>query len=150
MTSIRKSTARALGFTFMLALALVLLSPIGALAQEVTGSLKGTVVDQQNAIVPGASVTVKSQDKGTERSAIADSDGNFAIYKLNPGKYTLTVEKQGFKKKAVTDMSLNLGENSIGNVVLEAGTPTETVTVTAGTEEIVNRDQAQIYATFDS
>lgn len=150
MISIRKSTARALGFTFMLALALVFLSPIGAVAQDVTGSLRGTVVDQQGAVVPGATVTTKSQDKGDERSATADSDGNFAISKLNPGKYTLTVEKQGFKKKAVTDLSLNLGENSIGNVVLETGTPTETVTVTAGTEEIVNRDQAQISASFDS
>jgi outer membrane receptor protein involved in Fe transport len=150
MISLSKFPARALGIVFVFALASVFFSPGIAYGQEVTGSIKGTVVDQTGAIVPGATVTARSQEKGDERTTTADADGNFSISKLNPGKYTLTVEKQGFKKKAVTDFALNLGDNSIGNIALETGAPSETVTVTAGTEEIITRDQAQISATFDS
>ena len=150
MISLSKFPARVLGFAFIFALALVFLSPATAVAQDVTGSVRGTVVDSTGAVVPGATVTAKSQDKGDERSVTSDSSGNFLITKLTPGKYTLSVEMQGFKKTAMTDFNLSLGESSIGNMVLEAGAPTETVTVTAGSEELINREQAQISATFDT
>src|SRR5687768_1938200 len=150
MNSPNKFPARVLGIAFVLTLASIFFFPGTAAAQDVTGSIRGTVVDQLGAVVPGATVTAKSQEKGDERSATADDSGNFVISKLTPGRYTLSVEKQGFKKTAVTDFPLSLGDNSLGNIVLEAGAPTETVTVTADTEEIVNREQAQISATFDS
>jgi outer membrane receptor protein involved in Fe transport len=150
MFSFSKFPARALTFSFSLALALIFSFGGTATAQDVTGSIRGTVVDAQGAVVPGATVSAKSQTTGTDRSTTTDDSGNFAISKLTPGKYTLTVEKAGFKKKQVTDFNLALGENSLGNLSLEAGQVSETVTVTAGTEEIVNRDQAQISATFES
>jgi len=150
MISFSKSPAHALGLIFAIALAVVFLSVGSVTAQDVTGSIKGTIVDSQGAVVPGATVTVKSQDKGDERTATADNDGNFVISKLTLGKYTLTIEKQGFKKKLMTDLSINLGENALGNVAIDTGSVTETVTVTAASEELVNREQAQISATFDT
>jgi outer membrane receptor protein involved in Fe transport len=135
----------------MLALAFLIFSFGGAaMAQDVTGSIRGVVVDQQGAVVPGATVTAKSQTTGVDRATTSDASGAFSMTKLTPGRYTLTIEKEGFKKKAVTDVNLSLGENSLGNLSLETGALSETVTVTAGTEEIVNRDQAQISATFES
>jgi len=150
MISFSKSPARTLGFIFAMALAVVFLSAGRIAAQDVTGSIKGTIVDSQGAVVPGATVTVKSQDKGDERTAIADNDGNFVVSKLTLGKYTLTIEKQGFKKRIMTDLSISLGENALGNLAMDAGSVTETVTVTASSEELVNREQAQISATFDT
>jgi outer membrane receptor protein involved in Fe transport len=151
MFSFLKFPARGLSFTSLLALAFLVCSFGGVVvAQDVTGSVRGIVVDQQGGVVPGATVTAKSQTTGADRATTSDDSGNFTITKLNPGKYTLTVEKAGFKKKAVTDFNLSLGENSLGNVSLEAGAVSETVTITAGTEEIVNRDQAQISTTFES
>jgi outer membrane receptor protein involved in Fe transport len=151
MISRSKFPMRASGFVFVLALALFVLFLGGAvMAQEVSGTIKGTVVDQQGAVVPGASVTARSTETGTERTVTSDSEGSFAIAKLPLGKYTLTVEKAGFKKKAVTDVGVKLGDLSMGNVSLEAGAVSETVTVTSGTEEIVNRDQSQISASFES
>ncbi len=151
MTSFRKYSTSALRFAFLLALALVVFSPNRAvMAQDVNGSIKGTVVDQAGAVVPGAIVTAKSQDTGAERSVTANDEGSFSISKLALGKYTLTIEKQGFKKKVVTDLAVVLGESSLGNLSVEAGNVSETVTVTASTEEIVNRDQAQISASFES
>jgi outer membrane receptor protein involved in Fe transport len=134
----------------VLSLALVLASASYVAAQDVTGSIRGLVVDQQGSVIPGATITARNQETGTERSATSDDNGAFSMTKLTPGKYSITVEKSGFKKKLVTDISLNLGENSVGTVALEAGAVSETVTVTAGTEEIINRDQAQMSGTFES
>src|SRR5207237_9608296 len=89
MISFSKLTARALAFMFVLPLALILLLPARAvMAQEVTGSLKGVVVDANGAVVPGATFNARSQEKGDEHAATTDNDGNFAIPKLTPGKYT--------------------------------------------------------------
>src|SRR5713101_1843566 len=134
-----------LSVTFMLTLALIVLSFGGtAMAQETTGSLKGTVVDPNGLAVTGATVTAKSQETGRESSVTTGDVGTFVIPKLNPGKYTLTVEtSSGFKKKSVTDLDVRLGENSLGNIGLEVGSPTENVTVVASGEALINRDQAQ-------
>ncbi|MFN2577672.1 MAG: TonB-dependent receptor domain-containing protein [Pyrinomonadaceae bacterium] len=149
MISRSKFPTRALGFIVTLAL-FVLSFGGAAVAQEQSGTIKGTVVDQQGAIVAGATVTANGLEKGILRTATTDSEGGFSLPKLPLGNYTLTIEKSGFKKKAVTDVNLKLGDNTLGNLSLEAGAPNETVTVTAGTEEIVNRDQSQISTSFES
>src|SRR5258706_3847296 len=110
-----------LSVAFVLTLALIVLSFGGAaMAQETTGSLKGAVVDPNGLAVTGATVTAKSQETGRESSATTGEGGLFVLPKLNPGRYTLTVEtSSGFKKKSMTDLDVRLGENSLGNVALE-------------------------------
>src|SRR5438105_1358013 len=134
----------AFGFAFLLALAFAFLSFGGtAIAQETTGTIKGAVVDPNGLAVVNATVTAKGQQTGSEQAVTTGSDGNFVVPKLTPGRYTLTIETtSGFKKKSITDLDIKLGENSLGNIALEIGSPNETVTIT-GTEEaiIINRDQ---------
>jgi hypothetical protein len=131
-------------------LALILGGP-PVMAQETSGTIKGTVVDQAGAAIPGATVTVRNQDTGITQNVTAGDSGNFTIPKLPPGKYTVTVEATaGFKKKEIKDLDVKLGDNSLGNVDLEAGNVSEIVTVTASTEEIINRDQSQISISFDT
>ncbi len=122
-----------------------------AMGQVLTGTVKGTVVDPDGRPVAGATVTVTNQERATENRATTGEDGNFVIPSLVPGKYNLTIETTtGFKKKSVTDLDVRLGDNGLGNVSLEVGSPAETVTVTAGTEEIIARDQSQISNSFES
>jgi outer membrane receptor protein involved in Fe transport len=149
MNSFRKL---ALSFAFLPALALVVLSVSGiAMAQETYGSLKGVVVDPNGSPVSGATVTAKSQDTGRESSVTTGDTGSFVISKLNPGKFTVTVETTaGFKKRSVTDLDIRLGENSMGNLPLEVGSPAESVTVVATGEAIINRDQSMISASFEA
>src|SRR5215475_1654105 len=91
--------ARALSSVLTIVLALFVFSLGGvALAQEVSGTLKGTVVDQQGAVVPGATVTAVGAGTGLERTVTTDSEGGFSIAKLALGTYTLNIEKSGFKK----------------------------------------------------
>ncbi|HEY3027002.1 MAG TPA: carboxypeptidase regulatory-like domain-containing protein [Pyrinomonadaceae bacterium] len=143
----------AFSFAFLLALAFAFLSFGGtAIAQETTGTIKGAVVDPNGLAVPNATVTARGQLTGSENMVTTGNDGNFVVPKLIPGKYTLTIETtSGFKKKSITDLDVKLGENSLGNITLEIGSPSETVTIT-GTEEaiIINRDQSMISASFES
>ena len=150
MISLSKFPTRTLGFAF-LTLALIVLSLGGtAIAQETTGSIRGVVVDPNVAGVSGATVTAKGPT-GLERTVTTDSEGAFLIPKLVPGKYNLTVTAaSGFKKKVFSDVEVGVGERSLGNLALEIGNVAETVTVTSGTEELVNRDQSQISASFES
>jgi outer membrane receptor protein involved in Fe transport len=152
MISRNRFRKSALSFAFLSALALVVLSLAGtAMAQDTSGSLKGVVVDPNGSPVSGATVTAKSQETGRENSVSTGDTGTFVIPKLNPGKYTLTVETtSGFKKKSVTDLDVRLGENSMGNVALEVGSPAESVTVVATGEALINRDQSMISASFEA
>src|SRR6266702_1801310 len=140
----------ALGFAFALTLALVVFSFGGvALAQETSGTIKGVVVDPNGNAVTGATVIAKNQQTNVENTVTTGDDGIFVMPKLVPGKYTLTIETtSGFKKKSLTDLDVKLGEISLGNVALEIGSPTETVTVTGTGEAIIQRDQSMLSSSF--
>src|SRR6267154_1108081 len=130
MISFSKFPTRVSGFAF-LTLALIVLSLGGtAIAQETTGSIKGAIVDPNGAAVSGATVTAKGPT-GQERTVTTNSDGSFSIPRLIPGKYSLTVTAaSGFKKKIFSDVEVGLGDRSLGNLALEIGNVSETVTVT--------------------
>ena len=144
---------RALASTFFFALAisaLIICSSLLAFGQATTGNIKGTVTDQSDALVSGATVTAKNQGTGSEATFITTTEGFFNITSLVPGKYTITVEAAGFNRSVVTDLDVRIGVDTPLNVQLKPGNVTETVTVTAGNEEIIQREQSQISATFET
>ena len=121
-----------------------------AMAQATTGTLKGAVVDPQGAAIAGATVTVTNEATGIVQTTTATSDGLFAITNLPPGKYTVTgTGGSGFSAKKVTGVDVRIGTETDIKVELEIGTPTETVTITGNTEEIV-QTTSQISASFES
>ena len=80
--------------------ALVVLALVGigvGLAQS-TATLSGTVSDPTGAVVPGASVAIRSLATGVERSTVSDGSGNYTAPSLQPGDYTVTVSAAGFAK----------------------------------------------------
>jgi outer membrane receptor protein involved in Fe transport len=122
-----------------------------AFAQATTGSVRGVVTDQTGAVVPEAKITAKNQATGVESPAFrSTADGIYNLSSLTPGKYTLTVEANNFKKSVFTDVEIRLGETLTLDVSLEPGGVSETVTVTAGTEEVVKRETAQVSSSFDA
>ena len=147
-------TAKPLASFAMLTLflmALIFVFSSSALAQVVTGTLTGTVVDPNGAVVSGATVTVKSDTTGSEKASTTSGDGLFRVENLAPGKYTVTVAGTGgFSGKAVTGVDVKLGQITDIKVDLAVGSTTATVTVTAGTEEIVQRDTSQISSSFET
>jgi len=146
--------AKVLAYLTAWALAFVSLTPLfsmHAMAQATTGTLRGTVTDINGAIVAGASVRAKSEATGVETSpTTTNNEGIFEISGLKPAKYTITVEGTGFKRSVTTNTDLKVGIVNTLEVKLEPGSVSETVTVVAGTEEVLNTEQAQISHTFEA
>jgi outer membrane receptor protein involved in Fe transport len=138
----------------LLALAFAMFAPMmarTAVAQATTGSIRANVADPSGAAVVGATVRAKNQATGVESGSFKTSgEGLVDISGLIPGPYTVTIEAPGFKRAQVTDVTVSLGQPTSLNVALQAGGVEETVTVVAGTEEVVNRDQSQLSTTFET
>jgi hypothetical protein len=107
-------------------------------AQQTSATLMGVVRDKQGAVVPGATVVLINQEQGTAvRNLKTEGDGSFIIAPLQPATYTLTVEASGFKKFEQKDVKLFANDRlSIGNIELEVGSLTETVTVEAAVVQL--------------
>ncbi len=125
-------------FTKLLLAALVIFAVQAAVQAQTTGSLKGTISDQNKAVVAGATVTLTGNVAAAgERSAVTDSNGAFDFQALLPGTYTISVEAAGFKKAIARDVVISLNLVSEVNVQLEVGLAGESVTVTAA-QEVIN------------
>src|ERR1051325_10014626 len=129
---------------------ILLLSAVAVMAQATTGTLRGTVTDSNGAAIAGATVTVKNDSTGTTGSFVTSSEGNFDAPALLPGSYTVTTEAKGFKRSISTAVMVKIGIINPLAVVLEAGNVSETVTITTGTDTIMQRDQAQVSTTIES
>jgi hypothetical protein len=109
--------------------ALAALVPTYASAQAVTGTISGTIVDQQGSVIPGATVTVIYEATNDSRSTVTDERGNFQVTNLRPGAYTIRVELANFRTLERKNVVLSAAERlSVGNLPLEVGLG-ETVTV---------------------
>src|SRR5260370_4089556 len=121
------------GAKLLTALALLLLVLSGeALAQSITGSISGRVIDANSHVIPGATVTLANEQTAATRTVASDGDGRFTFAALQPGLYTLKVEQKGFqtyeRKGTVLSANDDLG---LGELSLQPGRVTETVTVTS-------------------
>ena len=111
----------------------VLCFSLSAFAQSsTTGSIEGTVVDQNGAAVPGATVSITSPNLISAQSATTDDSGHFRILNLPPGKYMVTVEAagKGFSKFEQKDVEINLSKTSSLDIALSLGQVGATVNVT--------------------
>ncbi len=82
---------------FMFALLCCLgLASVGAYGQTETGQIIGKVSDEKGAVVPGATVTIKSVSTGAERTATSGDDGTYTVTNLQPGLYDVTTKGGSF------------------------------------------------------
>jgi hypothetical protein len=88
-------------------LVLAVASP--ALAQG--ASISGIVTDESGAVLPGAAVTIVSEDQGFQRETTTNDRGYFAVLFLQPGRYALTVRLDGFAPVEVPEIVLNVGDD---------------------------------------
>ena len=81
----------------VLAAVLCLAGGLSLQAQTTSASVSGTVKDAQGGVMPGASVTLTSDTKGTVQTVVTDGLGNFLFPFVVPDTYTLKITLQGFQ-----------------------------------------------------
>src|SRR6516164_7898362 len=101
-----------------------------AVAQSIAASILGTIHDEQGAVLPGATVTIKDLGTGQLRSTTTTDSGTFRIAGLAPGRHELRIELKGFQV-LVTAVELTVGQELLMNPTLQLGTLAETTTVVA-------------------
>ncbi len=95
--------------------------PVTPLRAQVTAAISGTIEDTTGAVVPGATVTVKSLETGASRTVATDQSGNYTVVSLPLGPQRLKAEKAGFKTAIRTGVELVVGQNAVVNFRLELG-----------------------------
>jgi outer membrane receptor protein involved in Fe transport len=108
-----------------------LLAALPLFAQGERGTITGTVSDTTGAVISGANVTLRNVGTNISTSIESNSAGIYTFPALPPGLYEVTVEKQGFRSRKVTDIRLSVGITATIDAQLEVGAVTESVQVTA-------------------
>ena len=133
-------------FQLGLAMVFVLAGAIPALSQADVSSatIKGTVTDQNKGVVVGATVTAKSTERGTTRTAKTESDGSYVIPAVPPGVYEVRIDAQGFEAAVIPTVELTVGATSVYDIELRpAGVKAEVqVTTEAPVIEVERTQQA--------
>ena len=137
---------------FFLVLTLLFSSlPSSALAQTATTSrITGQVTDGQGGAVVGASVRLTNNSTRAERTAITNEEGRYVFPSLDPAVYDLTVEAKGFRKSVVSNVNGQVSKSVNVDVALQAGGAAEQVTISAGGEAQLQKDDSSIGNVFDS
>src|ERR1700730_372358 len=105
-------------------------------AQQITGSIRGTVVDATGAAVQGASVGASQTETGLSRSSLTDRSGGYVLLELPVGHYRLQVEGKGFQTYIQQGITLDVNETATVPVRLAVGAETQHVNVLADAELI--------------
>src|SRR5215471_3241036 len=127
---------------------LYVLAPM-AVAQY-RASIQGTVSDPQGATVAGATVTLQNEETGQTYKTETDENGIYNFNALPPSKFTITVEKVGFKTKVLKGVGV-ISEQANGvSVTLEVGTATESVTVSGDSTPLIDTETANLQGTVNA
>ncbi len=102
-----------------------------AFAQTATGTITGTISDPAGAVVPNAPLELKNSETGTVYQTVSSSTGNYTFSQLPASTYQLTVNVPGFKTHVRQNLGVQAAQTIRIDVVLEVGTSTESVTVSA-------------------
>jgi hypothetical protein len=127
--------------------AAAMLSAPTAQAQLVSGSISGVVKDPQGAVVANVKVTVTDMRLNYVRDVTTNTEGVFLLSPLQPSRYMIAIEAPGFKKYEQRDIQVYASDRiSLGDIVLEVGGLTETVTVeaTAATIQAQGADRSSV------
>jgi hypothetical protein len=127
----RKSPASFLNLALACLFAVATPASAAAQTQITTGTIQGSVADEHGAVVPGATVEVKNVETNLTRTLTTDDGGRFVFLQLPPGRYTLTVSKQGFATLAQEPFTLTVGQSANLDLKMKVSGVNETVTVQA-------------------
>jgi len=98
-------------------------------AQQLLGSITGTVTDPSGAVVPKVQVTIQSHETNLRQRTLTQADGNYSFINLPIGTYTVTFTRDGFSTTQFTQEFVEAGRTTTVSVKLNVGAANESVTV---------------------
>jgi hypothetical protein len=123
--------------------ALVLLMAVNLPGQSIFSDLTGVVADPAGAVIPGAKVTLRDAQSGSQRDSVSNNEGYFAFASVPVGSYILTVESKGFETYKLTGIEIAGGEKRNVNISLKVGSTSETVEVSSQSDTLVPVDNGE-------
>src|SRR5215472_8700816 len=144
------STGDAMKLFSYLATSLLILVTLPALAQSPsTGAqLSGSILDPNGAVVPGATVMLRSDTAGIEQTVVSDAAGQYRFLLVPAGQYTLSVQAAGFGRFTDKGISLTVGQIANLPITLQLTTVTAEVSVTTDAS-IVETQRTSVATTVD-
>lgn len=126
----------------------MLLLPMLAAGQQLTGSVSGAVADATGGMLPGATIELASAGSGRAQVQISDASGKYVFNAVTPGAYTIKASLDGFKAVS-REIVVELNRTSRVEFALEVGSLTETVVV-QGVATAVDTVSSQVATNVDS
>ncbi len=136
-------------FGIVIATALVMGAPSRSVAQTQTGTITGTVTDEQNAVLPGVTVTLASPAIIRPQSSVTNERGAYGFIALPPGVYTLKFDLAGFASLSRQDIRVNVAVVTTVDQTMKVAAVSETVEV-AGQSPSVDVKSTSKGTNFDS
>lgn len=121
---------------------ILIMGGVTVFSQTTTGTLSG-VVSAPDGVIAGATVLVKDNQTGRERTVTTSSEGSFTVSQLDFGTYTITITATGYKSFVAKEVKVDVGRESALNITLEVGGVNEEVTITSS-GELVNSSNAEL------
>src|SRR5258708_26646833 len=122
----------------LLGFVVLLLVSVGTCFAQSTATLSGTVTDPTGAVVPNASVKVRSLATNTLRETVSDSAGAFVVPSLQPGDYEIRATAAGFGTSVIKSVTLQVDQSVTANVKLNVQSAGETVQVEGSAAPIID------------
>lgn len=126
---------------------LLLVSPSAALAQQ-NATVSGIVTDESKGVLPGVTVTATDLGTGRASSTVTNERGEYQLFNLPPGRYTVMAELSGFGTATVPLLELRVGQNATVPLSLKVGALAETITVT-GASPLVDITSSEVAGNVD-
>ena len=130
---------------FLVALATVVLFSLPANAQTDQGRIAGTVTDANGALVPGATIVVKNERTGEERTATTNEVGYFIVSALRPSTYSVNANAKDLSASC-TNIELLVGQEFTLTMIVQPTGLAASVDVTAGGETALETSSAAMGA----
>jgi hypothetical protein len=130
--------------------AALVVAPLTARAQNITGQIAGRITDPSGGALPGVTVTVTNENTGLTVTRVTDESGVYTFTNLPVGSYTVAAELASFRRAQRTGLALTADGRMSADFTLAVGGVAESVEVTAVLGETVNRTSGEVARTIDS
>ena len=107
-----------------------------AAAQQGSSAIRGRVLDQADAVLPGVAITVTHAESGTVRETVSGPDGTYLVPGLIPGPYKVTAQLPGFSRLTREDLVVRVGTTLQVDLTLRVGGVEENLTVRAEAPQV--------------